>query len=105
MIMTSFTQRSKSVNFFQTTDFSNIDINFINILLMFVQISQKLFQRRNFIFLYLNSSVHRYVYFPKTQADKFKEKSKIESKRKRKQKENMYIIYKGCYQAKYLFRA
>ena len=32
------------------TKFSNIDINFRNIPLMFVRISQKLFQRRNFLF-------------------------------------------------------
>jgi hypothetical protein len=52
MIMTNFAQRLKSVNFFQTIKFSNIDI--IDVCTNF----QKLFQRRNFsIIFFLNSSV------------------------------------------------
>jgi hypothetical protein len=48
MIMTNFAQRLKSVNFFQTTKFSNIDINF-NISLMFVQTFRSYFSEEIFL--------------------------------------------------------
>jgi hypothetical protein len=53
MIMTSFTQRSKSINFFQTTDFSNIDINFRNIPLMFVQIFLAVISAKEFSIVFV----------------------------------------------------
>jgi hypothetical protein len=37
---------------------------------------QKLFQRRKFLYLFLNSSVHRYVYFQKQKSVSIREKSK-----------------------------
>jgi hypothetical protein len=71
--------------------FSNTDINFSNISLMFVQIFQKLFQRRNFL-----SSLSELVQctgmciFQKTQTDKFKSKSKNRKKTKKQTKEKIY---------------
>jgi hypothetical protein len=47
--MTNFAQRLKSVNFFQTTKFSNIDINFNNISLMFVQVFRSYFSEDVFL--------------------------------------------------------
>jgi hypothetical protein len=45
------------------------------------------------------------VYF-QTQADKIKGEIKNKKeKEKANKKKNMYIMYKGCHQAKYLFRA
>jgi hypothetical protein len=81
MIMTNFTQRSKLVNFFQTTDFSNTDINFSNISLMFVQIFQKLFQQRKFLL-----SLSEYL---SIQVCVFQRKQKlINSNQNKKQKAN-----------------
>ena len=63
---------------------------------------QKLFQRRIFFYcLCLNSSVYRYVYFQKHKLIN----SKKNQKQKSKQKQNMYMIYKGGYQAKYIFKS
>jgi hypothetical protein len=45
------------------------------------------------------------VYFQKHKLINSKEKSKTKAKEKRKQNQNMYISYKGCHQAKYLFKA
>jgi hypothetical protein len=67
---------------------------------------QKLFQRRNFFYcLCLNSSVYRYGYVQKHKLINSNQNQKTESKRKRNKRKNIYIIYKGSYQAKYLFRA
>jgi hypothetical protein len=49
-------------NFFQTTKFSNIDINSMNISLMFVQTFRSHFSEEIFYGLCLNGSVHRYAY-------------------------------------------
>jgi hypothetical protein len=49
--------------------------------------------------------VHRHAYVSKTQkTDQSKSKPKTKTKEKKK-KGNIYIIYKGSNQAKYLFRA
>jgi hypothetical protein len=67
MIMTNFAQRLKLVNFFQTTKFSNINIIFRNISLMFVQSSEVISAKRFSYGLCLNGSVHKYAYVSKTQ--------------------------------------
>jgi hypothetical protein len=43
--------------------------------------------------------------FPKIQNDKRKGEIQTKTTKEKKTKKNMYIIYKGCHQAKYLFRA
>jgi hypothetical protein len=73
MIMTSFAQRLKSVNFFQTTKFFQcIDINFSNISLMPVQTFRSYFREEIFYRLFLNSSVMQVGVFPKTKTGKHK---------------------------------
>jgi hypothetical protein len=86
MIMMNFAQRSKSVNFFQTTKFSNTDINFSNILLMFVQIFRSYFSEEIFYHLILNSSVYRYVYVQKHKLINSNQKKKKKTESKQKQK-------------------
>jgi hypothetical protein len=67
--------------------------------------SEVISAKKFFYRLCLNSSVYRYVYFQKTQTDKFKSKSKQKENENANKNEIIYIIYKGSYHAKYLFRA
>ena len=82
MIMTNFSQRLKSVNFFQTIKFPNTDINFNNISLMFVQIFRSYFSEEIFL-----SSLSEWLsaqvgVFPKTETGKHKGEIKTHQQKK-----------------------
>jgi hypothetical protein len=102
MIMTNFAQRLKSVNFFQTTKFSNIDINFSNISLMFVQTFRSYFSEEIFYRLCLNSSVMQVGVFPKAKTGKHKGEIKTHQRRKNwkakksKQQKQKTNIHRRC---------
>ena len=101
MIMTNVAQRLKSINFFQTTKFSNIDISFRDISLMFVQIFRSYFSEEFFL-----SSLTEWLSIQVCVCQKHKLiNSNQNKKQKANKRKNIYIIYKGSYQAKYLFRA
>jgi hypothetical protein len=83
--VTSFTQRLKSINFFQTTVFANTDVNFRSIL-MSIQLFSSYFRERIFFFLYLNSSVMQVCVFQQQKLVSIREKSKHTSEKKNKKK-------------------
>jgi hypothetical protein len=104
MIMTGFTQRSKSINFFQTTTFFQHRCKFQKYTIDVYTIFSSHFSEGIFCFLCPNSSAFRYVYFQKHKLISAKEKSKSEQQKKRKQKKNMYIIYKELSSGKISFQ-
>jgi tRNA(Glu) U13 pseudouridine synthase TruD len=98
MIMTNFAQRLKSVNFFQTTKFSNINIIFRNISLMFVQSFRSYFSEEIFLWSLSEWLSAQVCIFSKkknkklinsNQNQKRKQKKKNNAKQKRKYLHNI----------------
>ena len=86
MIVTGFTHRSKSVNFFQTTVFCQHRCKFQKYTIDVYTIFQQSFQWRNFLFSLSERFKIQVCIFPKLMSvkEKFKTKTTKENKRKEK---------------------
>jgi hypothetical protein len=105
MIMTSFTQRLKSVNFFQTTDFFQHRYKFQKYTIdVYTNFLSSYFSEGIFYCLCLNSSVYRYVYFKKTQLINSKEKSKTKKQTKKQTKAKYVHNIQGLLSSKVSFQ-
>jgi hypothetical protein len=93
MIMTNFAQRLKLVNFFQTTKFSNINISFRNISLMFVQSFRSYFSEEIFpwsLSEWLSAHMHMFQKHKKTdQSNQNQKRKQRKNKNKRKYLHNI----------------